>query len=104
MCLGQAACCVAGGCCQCLGSTMKHSLKEQIRMSYITLTVLIFVVLWILQQYLMNILEWFTKFAVECTDESGGGITCLGVSAVYRFSCALAIFHTLILFLCSFKN
>ena len=52
----------------------------------------------------MDILKFFTKFAVSCPEESGGGITCLGVSAVYRFSLALAIFHILILFLCSFKN
>ena len=52
----------------------------------------------------MSILEFFTKFAISCPDESGGGLTCLGVSAVYRFSCALAIFHLLILFLVSFKN
>lgn len=52
----------------------------------------------------MSVLEFFTKFAIECTKESGGGITCLGVSAVYRFSLALAIFHALLLFFCSMRN
>ena len=96
-------CCMTGNLCSCLTSGIGASLKEQIRTSYIALTIGVMSFLYILQSWVEPVLKWLT-FAIECPEEAGGSTTCLGVSAVYRFSLALAIMHTIILFCISFRN
>ena len=73
-------------------------------MSYITIIVAIFLILWVMEEYLTSVVEFITKWALKCPDAAGGGAVCLGVSAVYRFSAALAILHLAILFFCTFRN
>lgn len=67
-------------------------------------------ILFILQEYVNSILDKL-DFLITCPGPSTGGSstgtslsTCLGVSAIYRFSFALAIMHFIILFACSMRN
>jgi len=57
-----------------------------------------------MESYLDGVIKFISQWAISCPDESGGGTKCLGVSAVYRFSAALAILHIIILFFCTFRN
>ncbi len=91
MCTG-ATCCIAGNLCSCLGDGIGQSLKEQIRLSYISITLGVFLILTILQTWFLDILNFFTN------------VDFLGVSAVYRLSMALMILHIFVLFCCSMRN
>ena len=67
-------------------------------------------ILYLMQEYVNGVLDKL-DFLITCPEPSTGGkatgtslSTCLGVSAIYRFSFALAIMHFIILFCCSMRN
>ena len=71
------------------------------------MVVAIMAILYILQKYVNGVLDNL-DFIITCPGTKDGVVKdmsmCLGVSAVYRVSLALAIMHFLILFACSFRN
>lgn len=106
MCLSIAlgGCCCAGeACCSCFQSIFGTSFRQSIRLGYtmisFTLTLYLFLMLFVLTDWLSSI---FISFGF-CSEETSTGtsvLTCLGVGGVYRMSFALFILFILIAICC----
>eukprot|EP01017_Pseudomicrothorax_dubius_P007055 TRINITY_DN12131_c0_g1_i1.p1 TRINITY_DN12131_c0_g1~~TRINITY_DN12131_c0_g1_i1.p1 ORF type:complete len:492 (+),score=91.36 TRINITY_DN12131_c0_g1_i1:60-1478(+) len=104
MCLGaivtQAACCLGKTCCESafefittwLGIKPAH----QVRFNHVLLFVLGLAVLTLISKILPDLVQPFSYF-INCPESAGGGVNCLGISAVYRMSIALAVVFAFVL-------
>lgn len=72
---------------------MKHAVKLSYAMLFFAYCISIFVVL-----YYGGSLLKYANWVIQCPQESLD--TCLGISAVYRFSFVFAIFHLVVLLCC----
>ncbi len=111
MCLGiciRGACCCCRICCNDLCRGVKRTfgvtVRQQVRLAYLSLTFLCVDFKVFLMHYVPSSLGFWSTF-IHCPQSSGGTeMLCLGVSALYRMSLALAILYILLLLFCLLRD
>jgi len=105
MCLNlafSAGCFACQACAQCCGATVGKSFKQQVRLAYVMFDA-IFVGIAILLLYYLS--KWLQPFALFISCPAGNeGLSCLGVSAIFRMSFALVALHVFILIFLFMRN
>ena len=99
-CIGSAACCAGELCCKtlcCLCSSCGISPKNFPRLTYALFDFFWVGISIVLMFTLQPLFEKYSTF-LHCNDESGGGASCFGTSAVLRMSFTLFLFHLFVLF------
>ena len=86
--------------CECCKLAV-GSFKQQVRFSYI-LQLIICVAIIFLIAWITPFLQLFEVFGIECPKDQG--LSCLGVSIIYRMSFALVVCHALIFLALLCKN
>ena len=99
-CAGSALCCAGGACCKCLCSICEACGIN--KKTYSKIGFVFFSLFWagisiLLLYTAKEMLDWT---GINCPEASGGGSACMGVSAIYRMSFTLAVFHFVTFILC----
>ena len=111
--LALSAVCCAGKCfclalCCCCRNVVGSTLKQQVRLTYVIISVICMLFVIFVLYHLQQIFEGFKDY-IKCPEPSQGSkdngeLTCLGVSSVYRMSLALLLFHFFVFFFLFFRN
>ena len=106
-CVGSAICCAGAACCKCLCLPAKLAgvaAKNYAKIGYVIFSVS-WLILTICLMYLFNwLFGWTDTFGFDCPEAAGGGNACAGASALIRVSWSLAIFHIIMLIICSLRT
>ncbi|KRX10953.1 hypothetical protein PPERSA_12077 [Pseudocohnilembus persalinus] len=106
LCIRGACCCCeacCNDCCKLLKFKLNISIRQQMRMAYISLSFCAIIFAVFLKYIAPSSLGFWTVF-IHCPEQSGGGLLCLGVSAVYRMSAALALTYLVLLVACLMRD
>jgi hypothetical protein len=110
MCVGfllRGVCCCFEACFKDFFKALKVSCgitrRQQVKLSYLGLNLLIVGVCLILMSFLPSALGVWQS-VIECPKESGGRLSCLGISAIYRISISMSLVYLLILLICFLRN
>ena len=99
-CIGTAICCAGSSCCGCLCAICKACGVN--KKTYSKIGFVFFSLFWagISIALLYTAKEMLDWTGINCPPAAGGGSACMGVSAIYRMSFTLVIFHLFVFLMC----